>query len=283
MLLNYYDGSPYRFLRAMLPDAPWRPWLFAAVPEGHWSERQNRQQCMEYLAAELGVEKPEDWYGVTANQFRDKHCGGLLKHYRNSPVLAITDHLPDFPWEPEKFAKRKKTQQRLYSLVCRLFRPEKDGLRLTIYDVSFDHKHEDLRFLESNRKMEIDVYVPDIRLAFEYQGEQHFFAIPCWGGEEALKEVQARDREKAARCRRANITLIQIPYTWRGDKQEFMKYLTEAWDQREEAMRREGRRMPRVLIRPTRTRPAVSSEQPPQVTDHNAPDARDQLGKECME
>jgi hypothetical protein len=41
-----------------------------------------------------------------------------------------------------------------------------------------------------------DVYLPDLKIALEYQGEQHFRAIPYFGGEEGLLRTQERDRRK---------------------------------------------------------------------------------------
>jgi hypothetical protein len=252
MLNNYFNGSPYQFLSAMLPNVPWRAWSFGNVPDKYWDDSDNRSAYMKFLAERLGITKPEEWYNVTARQFRNNDGAGLLLHFRNSPVLAIVDHMPEYSWVPEQFVKGKKTQKRLYSLVCRLFCPENEEIKLTIYDVEFDHKHENLLFADSGRPMEIDVYVPAIELAFEYQGEQHYLPIECWGGEEALRKLQARDQEKLGRCHRANITLIRIPYTWTGEASEFMQYLREGLRVRDEARRRAAQGVPRVLIRPKR-------------------------------
>ena len=46
----------------------------------------------------------------------------------------------------------------------------------------------------------------------EYDGEQHYKAIDCWGGEKALKRCQKRDEIKNKYCKKNGITLIRIPY-----------------------------------------------------------------------
>ncbi len=61
--------------------------------------------------------------------------------------------------------------------------------------------------------LELDVYVPELGLAFEYQGQQHFFPVQAWGGEEALHEVQARDGRKASLCAEQGVVLVAIDYT----------------------------------------------------------------------
>ncbi len=61
--------------------------------------------------------------------------------------------------------------------------------------------------------LELDIYVPKMRLAFEYQGQQHFKPVKIWGGEEGLQELQDRDALKAALCRKKDVILITIDYT----------------------------------------------------------------------
>lgn len=57
-------------------------------------------------------------------------------------------------------------------------------------------------------RQELDIFVPSLNLAIEYQGEQHFTAIDAWGGEDALEKTQQRDEEKKRRCERKGVKLI---------------------------------------------------------------------------
>ena len=61
--------------------------------------------------------------------------------------------------------------------------------------------------------LELDIYVPDRRLAIEYQGEQHFHSIEVWGGDEGLGELKARDARKAKTCKQHGTRLITFDYT----------------------------------------------------------------------
>ncbi len=64
----------------------------------------------------------------------------------------------------------------------------------------------------TNRAIELDIYLEDKQLAFEYQGEQHFYDIySCSGGRWNQKQ---RDEEKRIKCKEYGITLIEIPYWW---------------------------------------------------------------------
>ncbi len=61
-------------------------------------------------------------------------------------------------------------------------------------------------------RLEIDIYIDNLRLGFEYQGQQHFHAVEAWGGIEALNELRERDKLKKSLCRRFGVRLICINY-----------------------------------------------------------------------
>jgi hypothetical protein len=74
-----------------------------------------------------------------------------------------------------------------------------------------NYKHEDLIRNDSKRKMELDVYLSDKQLAFEYQGEQHYYDIYTLGNRWVQMQI---DEEKRQACKEKGITLIEIPYWW---------------------------------------------------------------------
>ncbi|RDV22976.1 hypothetical protein DXK91_05245, partial [Parageobacillus toebii] len=55
----------------------------------------------------------------------------------------------------------------------------------------------------------IDVFVPELNVAFEYQGEQHFKPIDYFGGEEALKKRIHLDNRKKNLCTENGVILIE--------------------------------------------------------------------------
>ena len=61
--------------------------------------------------------------------------------------------------------------------------------------------------------LELDIYLPDLKIGFEYQGQQHFYPITAWGGKKALEELRIRDEKKRQLCKEQNIILIEIDYT----------------------------------------------------------------------
>jgi len=62
--------------------------------------------------------------------------------------------------------------------------------------------------------LEFDVFIPELSLAFEYNGKYHYQWIPIF---DELSSVQERDAFKRSVCQEAGITLIVIPYWWNND------------------------------------------------------------------
>lgn len=89
------------------------------------------------------------------------------------------------------------SEQSLYALIVRFFN-----------DAIYQYQDKWLG-LQS-----LDVYIPSLKIAFEYQGEQHYNASDFFGGEEGLKNNQERDARKRALCLENGVTLIE----WRYDE-----------------------------------------------------------------
>jgi len=75
--------------------------------------------------------------------------------------------------------------------------------------------------------LELDIFIPEKRIAYEYQGQQHYFPIEAWGGIAALKALKERDSLKKKICKLENITLIEIDYT-EPLNEEYIKQKTRA-------------------------------------------------------
>jgi hypothetical protein len=78
--------------------------------------------------------------------------------------------------------------------------------------------------------LELDVFVPSLNLAFEYQGQQHFHPISLWGGSNGLQNLQERDKRKAKLCAKNGISLIAIDYTEPLTENYIRKTLTDRSD-----------------------------------------------------
>ena len=61
-------------------------------------------------------------------------------------------------------------------------------------------------------RQSLDLYIPSLRTAIEYQGIQHFHPVDFFGGEEALLARQELDRQKKRLCGENHVRLIEWPY-----------------------------------------------------------------------
>jgi hypothetical protein len=65
---------------------------------------------------------------------------------------------------------------------------------------------------------EYDIYIPQLRLAIEYDGLQHFEPVAHFGGEEGLQRTVARDRKKEAKAKAAGDSIIRVRLGYEFDR-----------------------------------------------------------------
>lgn len=69
-------------------------------------------------------------------------------------------------------------------------------------------------------RQHLDVWIPQLSLAIEYQGIQHFEPVEIFGGEAAFRRGQERDRRKRTLCEQRGVRLIEIAYDQEIDDAE---------------------------------------------------------------
>lgn len=61
--------------------------------------------------------------------------------------------------------------------------------------------------------LSVDLIVPELNLAIEYDGAQHFKPVELWGGMDAFQDVIGRDRCKDKYFLERGISFVRIPFT----------------------------------------------------------------------
>lgn len=91
------------------PEHNWLPWKFKHLPGTHHSvcnllvagffqEKENQQKFFEYLAQQLNVKKPEDWYEISSSNILELGGASFLKVFDYSVPKALKATFPgNFP------------------------------------------------------------------------------------------------------------------------------------------------------------------------------------------
>ncbi|CAM3893351.1 hypothetical protein CCOS865_02243 [Pseudomonas reidholzensis] len=78
-------------------------------------------------------------------------------------------------------------------------------------------------------RMRLDIYLPELKLAIEHHGEQHYRPLAVFGGDEAHKKVVERDALKRKLCAENGIEVVDFrfdaPLTNRSIKQRLLRFL----------------------------------------------------------
>lgn len=147
--------------------------------------------CHFCVAEQHGKSAPVEWYG---SQVR--------KHYQPYVDLLVHGKAMDRRTARAETMRRLSIsrwvrEDELYEVIRKLF-PER-----TI------RREASPKWLGQQR---LDIYLPELALAIEHQGEQHFFPIKAFGGQSALEKTQERDRRKRALCKKHDVSVIDVRF-----------------------------------------------------------------------
>jgi hypothetical protein len=134
---------------------------------------------------------PQDYCSLFFS-WHDNHCEDYFSQFSIEPISDQT------VWKSE--AETRRIFEELFKVKFPKSRPT---------------------WLKSGKgtSLELDGYNPDLKLAFEYQGEYHYMEVPVHHQERTLAQVQQTDRLKEKLCQKHGVTLIQVPYWEKGNRQ----------------------------------------------------------------
>jgi hypothetical protein len=218
-VLKYYGCSLIGTLKKVYPEHAWNEWEFQQVSRKFWSDLPAVREYMNWLAERLGISTLEDWYMVTNEQVIRNYGASLLGRY-GTFFKALQACFPEHDWDIRKYnnpgtkvSKWGKSQYFLFQLLKEIL----TVVGVQEQDMQRNFKHPDLLFENNNKgRMELDIFIPKLSLAVEFQGQQHFQPHYIFG---SFATQQFKDNQKRAACSRAGITLIEIPYWWDKTKQ----------------------------------------------------------------
>lgn len=96
--------------------------------------------------------------------------------------------------------------------------------RINLYS---SNSHTGLTYFGSKRRMRMDVFIKELRVAFEYQGFFHYHDAPHLFP--PLPQRLVRDEEKREKCVAQEIRLIEVPYTWDNSRNELVSIINRTY------------------------------------------------------
>lgn len=108
MLATRWNSSVAKAVKDTFRQCEWYEWLFGQAPRNFWHDPENHRRYMDWLARQLGLRRPEDWYAVTNEDFVEHHGEAFLIRYRSTVSAAIMAHLPHYPWKEWLFSSTPK-------------------------------------------------------------------------------------------------------------------------------------------------------------------------------
>lgn len=194
------NQTMYEFLQQHFPEHEWLPFCFPVVPIRFWKDPEICRKWVKYLEDILDIKDLSDWKHVSRMTMEKYHGDRPLKKYGGKlAILAMV-----YPEHQFQSTKLNATQKHLFDIVEKYFHGQK---------VLMEARPKELKFQGSKWPLQLDIYLPDLRLAFEYQGEQHFRVNQMYKRQQ-LDVQQQKDEEKRKICKENNITLIEVPYWW---------------------------------------------------------------------
>lgn len=139
-------------------------------------------------------------------------------YYPNSKLIifkdckyALLDENNKYFWikynkEIEIYPKKQSIGEKLCSQIISEIYPNNKFIKI---------RPQWLKNTKTNKPMELDIYCDELKLAIEYNGKQHYEYIEYFHRDEENFKLQCeRDLLKNELCKKNDIKLITIPYTY---------------------------------------------------------------------
>ena len=215
----------------------WQPWRFQQTAKGYWDylhlslsgiqEQSHLGGIRNYLcwiAVELNITKMVDWQNVSYDMLSALKCGSLLE--RTGGILPLLKDIRSFvdtndananyddDDDDSRFFSSSswgKAQKWLMNILASNILPMNSDEMIENFQFDASLVHTLIDDSSRRSRLELDIFIPSLNLAFEYQGRQHYQSHPLFG---PLEKQLLRDQSKRDSCERRGITLIEVPYWW---------------------------------------------------------------------
>jgi len=212
-LIQQYENSTLKLISTCFPELNLTVPKKKSHPWGYWKNVDNQRNFLNELATKLNIKDLSDWYTVSNTQIISHGGYGLLNYHRCSLLRMLRTAFPQMNWKAgllrhPHFAKSgqssySKVQYLLFTLVKQIF-PS------TVCEFNYGFKHQQSSQAGLNY-IEFDIFIPEVSLAIEYNGEYHYKSIALFN---EVETVMKRDKRKEEICHMHGICVVIIPFWW---------------------------------------------------------------------
>lgn len=176
-----------------------------------------QKRFFDRLAEKLHIKSLEDWYNISQSDIiKNGGSGILMKFYGGSPLRALKAIYPDYNWtDKNSLASELKGQNRLFAVLQNIY---------PMSEIHMNYMHSEIVNPETGRGLELDFFIPEQNVAFEYQGKQHLETIPFYGDSIELKKT---DLFKKEACKRLGISLVEVHQSWNGTEANLVQIISQ--------------------------------------------------------
>ena len=215
-LLNRYNGNLFNALVSNYPEYSFDILKSRTPKTKYWNNITNVRNFIIQLKKEFIIQRKNDWYRISSGDIGAMGGQGFL--YNNSlfrrrskkeklPALLSVLYFiyPKVKWSKSAFLATSKRSSQYFLYCCiRKYFPN-----CPIFE---NYKHPKLKYISSQNQIEFDVFIPNLEVAIEYQGAQHYEEVAGFGSNASI--YSHIDRQKKEICEKNGITLIIIPFWW---------------------------------------------------------------------
>ena len=152
---------------SVFDDLTWLPWKFGRVSHQFWKDKENQKNYMNWISSQLNIQKPQDWFDVTAEviynhlpqkiplpyiqKLIERDGFSLLSLYGFSMRKLLVTVYPDIeqeipPWRfhdlPPKFWNNKENHKKFINYLAKELniKTQEDWYHVT-NEVIIGHSH----------------------------------------------------------------------------------------------------------------------------------------------
>lgn len=164
----------------------------------------NGETFLDFVISQTKAVQKELHYGFPGTEYHAiEAC--YQPRYRGVNIWKQTD---------EWFRNAENKVRRLHNLPLRGAQVREtllyEVVKQVLDGIKVVRQHEAWDYIPWLKPQHVDIFVPQLNLGIEYQGEQHFEPVQYFGGEEGFQKIRERDERKKELFQKYNVTLIYV-------------------------------------------------------------------------